>query len=111
MRPATKDDAGAIQAIYAPLVEKSAISFEEAVPTVEDMARRIGSTLETHPYLVAELDGHVIGYAVAGLLRNDVRSVRLSNTPVGNAKCRPFFSTWITLPPPSASSHMRSSVP
>ena len=35
IRNATKADAKAIQAIYAPYVERTAISFEYEVPTVE----------------------------------------------------------------------------
>jgi L-amino acid N-acyltransferase YncA len=66
IRPARKDDAGAIQVIYAPLVEHTAISFEETAPTVAGIAGRIVSTLKTHPYLVAEQDGLVVGYAHAG---------------------------------------------
>lgn len=54
IRPARTDDAGAIQAIYAPLVEHTAISFEETVPTVWEMVGRIVSTQKTHPYLVAK---------------------------------------------------------
>lgn len=69
VRIAQVSDAQAIQAIYAPMVERTAISFELEPPTVEEMAKRIGSTLPTYPYLVAERDGRVIGYAYAGLHR------------------------------------------
>ena len=65
VRIAQISDAQAIQAIYAPMVERTAISFELEPPTVEEMAKRIGSTLPTYPYLVAERDGQVIGYADA----------------------------------------------
>ena len=65
VRIAQISDAQAIQAIYAPMVEHTAISFELEPPTVEEMAKRIGSTLPTYPYLVAERDGQVIGYAYA----------------------------------------------
>ena len=65
VRIAQISDAQVIQAIYAPMVERTAISFELEPPTVEEMAKRIGSTLLTYPYLVAERDGQVIGYAYA----------------------------------------------
>lgn len=65
IRVAIQSDATAIQTIYAPIVERTAISFEVDAPTVEEMANRIRSTLPTYPYLVAELDGQVIGYAYA----------------------------------------------
>ena len=56
-------DAAALLAIYAPYVENTAITFEYDVPTVEDFANRIEKTLKKYPYLVAEEDGVVLGYA------------------------------------------------
>ncbi len=66
VRSATVEDAPAIQAIYAPFVKRTAISFEEVVPIADEMADRIAKTLERFPYLVAEHDGQVVGYAYAG---------------------------------------------
>ncbi|SDI11728.1 arsinothricin resistance N-acetyltransferase ArsN1 family B [Pseudomonas abietaniphila] len=65
VRVATPADASAIQAIYAPMVLDTVISFELIPPTVDDMAARIAATLPTHPYLVAEVEGKVVGYAYA----------------------------------------------
>lgn len=66
IRLATEVDAAAIHAIYAPIVEATTTSFEYEAPTVEEVARRIRTTLATHPWLVAEVDGAVAGYAYAG---------------------------------------------
>ena len=66
LRVATVEDATAIQAIYAPYVETTAITFEEVVPSVEEFEGRIQKTLENFPYLVLEEDGEVVGYAYAG---------------------------------------------
>lgn len=66
LRVATVEDAKAIQAIYAPYVETTAITFEEVVPSVEEFEGRIQKTLENFPYLVLEEDGEVVGYAYAG---------------------------------------------
>ncbi len=66
IRAARSGDAGAIHAIYAPLVENTIISFESQVPSIDEMARRIRATLKTHPYLVAERNGRIAGYAYAG---------------------------------------------
>ena len=63
IRAATLDDATAIQAIYAPIVENTAISFEETPPTVAEMAARIATIRETYAYLVAERDDAVVGFA------------------------------------------------
>ena len=65
IRLATPSDAAALLAIYAPYVENTAITFEYEVPTIEDFTNRIAKTLEKYPYLVAEEDGVVVGYAYA----------------------------------------------
>jgi len=65
IRVARPDDAAAIAAIYAPIVRDTAISFETDVPDAAEMARRIETTLKTHPWLVAEASGLVAGYAYA----------------------------------------------
>lgn len=66
IRPAEPDrDAADCVAVYAPYVEAGATSFEEAPPTAEEFARRIATTTETYPWLVAERDGSVVGYAYA----------------------------------------------
>jgi len=56
-------DAAACAAIYAPHVEASAVSFEEEPPDAVQLAERIARTTRTHPWLVAECDGEVVGYA------------------------------------------------
>ena len=66
IRVAQSADAQAIAAIYAPYVRDTAISFETEPPSAGIMAQRIARTLETHPWLVAERDGVVVGYAYAG---------------------------------------------
>lgn len=66
IRPATVADAACVQAIYAPVVECTAISFEEEPPSIAEMAERIGATLTHYPYLIAERSGQVAGYAYAG---------------------------------------------
>ena len=66
IRPVTPGDAAALAAIYAPYVEGTAITFEYDVPPAEEFARRIAHTLEHYPYLAAERDGTILGYAYAG---------------------------------------------
>ncbi|MCC3164758.1 GNAT family N-acetyltransferase [Streptococcus sanguinis] len=65
IRLATPSDAATLLAIYAPYVENTAITFEYEVPTIEDFANRIEKTLGKYPYLVAEEDGLILGYAYA----------------------------------------------
>ena len=59
-------DAAAVADIYRPAVETSLASFEERAPTAAEMAERMRGTLEHTPWLVADDDGAVIGYAYAG---------------------------------------------
>jgi phosphinothricin acetyltransferase len=58
-------DAAACAAIYAPYVTDTVISLEEVAPDAHEMAARMEATARTHPWLVAELDGVVAGYAYA----------------------------------------------
>ena len=58
-------DAPAIAEIYAPSVIGGIASFEEAAPDAAEMARRVRVTLDRTPWLVAEVDGIVAGYAYA----------------------------------------------
>ena len=69
IRMATPGDAADLLAIYAPYVERTAVSFEWEVPGVEEFRARIASTLAHYPYLVAEADGVPVGYAYAGVFK------------------------------------------
>ncbi len=62
-------DAAAVAAIYRPAVETSVASFEAVAPDAAVMASRMSSTLERTPWLVAEQDGIVLGYAYAAAHR------------------------------------------
>lgn len=65
IRPVEVGDATAIAAIYAPNVTHSVISFEVEPPDAAEMARRIAATTSTHPWLVCERAGEVVGYVYA----------------------------------------------
>ena len=62
IRPATEADAAEILNIYAPYITDTAITFEYAVPSVQEFEHRISNTLQTYPYLVAEIDNEIVGY-------------------------------------------------
>ena len=66
LRIAEPEDAEEILAVYAPYVEQTAITFEYEVPTVEEFRGRIEHTLQQYPYLVAEDETGILGYAYAG---------------------------------------------
>ena len=65
LRMATAADAAAVLAIYAPVVRTSAITFENEVPPVEEIAARIDAVTACWPWLLLERDGDVAGYAYA----------------------------------------------
>ena len=66
IREAKSDDAAAIVAIYNHFIVNTPITFEEQAITPGDMAQRIADVQNSDlPWLVAEHDGVVIGYAYA----------------------------------------------
>lgn len=70
LRPATSADAPAVLAIYAPIVERTAISFELTPPALEEVERRIASATARHPWIVAsDPKGALLGYAYAATFR------------------------------------------
>ena len=67
IRRAVPKDAVNILKIYAPYVENTAISFEYEVPSEAEFRGRIESTLKRYPYIVAEQEGRIIGYAYVSI--------------------------------------------
>lgn len=66
IRTASVNDANDLLEIYGYYVEKTAVTFEYDVPTLEEFQNRICHTLEKYPYLVAESQEGILGYAYAG---------------------------------------------
>ena len=60
-------DARAIAAIYAHYVHKTAITFVAEAPTAADFVSRISDP--RYPFLVAERNDRVVGYAYASMFR------------------------------------------
>lgn len=65
IRRCTLDDANRLVEIYAPYVENTSISFEYSIPTVAEFQNRINNILPHYPFLVAEVEGRVVGYCYA----------------------------------------------
>ena len=65
IRAAQPADAEALAQIYAYYVDKTAITFEYEAPDAAEMERRRQAISLKYPYLVAEKDGKVVGYAYA----------------------------------------------
>ena len=65
IRPATREDASQIAAIYNHYVENTVITFEEQPISGSEMRARITNGIALYPWLVAEIAGTVLGYAYA----------------------------------------------
>ncbi|GAA0914209.1 N-acetyltransferase family protein [Nonomuraea longicatena] len=66
IRAATAADLPAVAAVYAPYVLDSVITFEETPPEPSAWREKLTAGL---PFLVAEVDGRVAGFAYAGRYR------------------------------------------
>ena len=62
-------DAARCAELYAPFVRDTVISLEEEPPDADEFAQRIERISRTHPWLVAEMDGELPGFAYATLHR------------------------------------------
>ena len=69
IRLADAGDVDAMLAIYAPVVENTAISFETVAPSADEFGARLSAALARYPWLVCEIDGRVAGYAYAGAFK------------------------------------------
>jgi L-amino acid N-acyltransferase YncA len=70
IRPAAEADLAAVTDIYAHAVLYGTATFELIPPDLAEMTRRYKSLMDGgYPYLVAVLEGGVVGYAYAGPYR------------------------------------------
>jgi L-amino acid N-acyltransferase YncA len=70
IRPAAAADLSAITEIYGHAVRYGTATFELIPPDLAEMTRRFGVLMGGgFPYLVAVLEGQVVGYAYAGAYR------------------------------------------
>lgn len=70
IRAAEESDVSAILEIYSPFVLETPVTFEEIVPSHDEMKERIFSITKEYPFLVCEIDGTLTGFAYAVRHRN-----------------------------------------
>ena len=70
IRPVRISDADFCLSLYSKHVIDSAVSFELEAPSLEDFLNRIDSISNRFPYLVAEENGVLVGYAYASVYRD-----------------------------------------
>jgi phosphinothricin acetyltransferase len=70
IRPATPADLSAVTEIYGSAVRHGTATFELIAPDLAEMTRRFAALIDGgFPYLVAAVEGRVVGYAYAGAYR------------------------------------------
>ena len=70
IRPVKISDADFCLSLYSKYVVGSAVSFELEAPSLEEFSNRIDTISRRFPYLVAEENGNVMGYAYASAYRD-----------------------------------------
>ena len=69
LRIAKPEDGPVLAEIYKPYVTDTSITFDYEPVSGEEFSKRIENTLKRYPYLVAEQNGEVIGYAYASAFK------------------------------------------
>ena len=69
IRNVTPDDAESLLSIYKTYVLNTAITFEYQVPALAEFKSRISQTIKKYPYLCAEDNGKILGYAYASAFK------------------------------------------
>ena len=92
-------DAAAILDLYAPYIEKTAITFETEVPSLKSFTQRVADIAAHFPYLLLEVDGELAGYAYAhrqaeraAFAWNAELSIYLKESFAGRGLGRPLYS-------------------
>ena len=89
IRETRQSDLSALLSIYAPYVRNTAISFEYEVPSEAEFAARIEQTQAFYPWLAAEQDGRILGYAYAAPFKPRAAYARSVETTIYlDAACR-----------------------
>ncbi len=65
IRPVKLADAAALAEIYSPYVTETDVTFDTEIPTAELFEEKIRRITEFYPFIAAEEDGEVLGYAYA----------------------------------------------
>lgn len=72
IRDIKADDVEHVLNIYAPFIKETVVTFEENVPSVAEFSKRAKDYTQQYPWLVAEADGIIAGYAYASKYRERI---------------------------------------
>jgi phosphinothricin acetyltransferase len=70
IRMAVPSDAGGVLDIYAPHVTKGFCTFENDVPSVEEMGERIKKNVQSKPWIICVIDNSIAAYVYASAHRD-----------------------------------------
>lgn len=70
LRLVKRDDVPSVLKIYGDYIRSTVITFEITIPTEEEFWNRIQTVSKTAPWVVAEIEGKIAGYAYAGKHRD-----------------------------------------
>lgn len=82
IRMATPEDAIELRQIYLPYVRETAVTFELEDPTLDDFTERVRTVLQNYPYLVAEQNDQIVGYAYASAFRPRAAYARTAESSI-----------------------------
>lgn len=104
IRLATPQDAEKMLEIYAPYIRETAVTFEYEVPSLAEFRGRVEHTLPRYPWLTAEENGRLLGYAYAGQYRSRAAfqwdaegSIYLRRSAQGTGLAAPLYRCLIQL--------------
>ena len=69
LRMIKEDDIREVLSIYRPYVTNTPISFEYTVPSYRKFTKRVHKITATYPWIVAEINHQIVGYAYTGRFR------------------------------------------
>ncbi|MFZ9970256.1 MAG: GNAT family N-acetyltransferase [Bacteroidia bacterium] len=99
IRAYRSSDAAGILAIYGPFVLSGAVTFETELPTLESFTERLNGIASRFPFLVAESEGLIAGYAYAASHRERIAyqwavetSVYVNQPGLGSALYEPLLA-------------------
>lgn len=70
IRNIKSDDIISVLNIYAPFIANSTVTFENEIPNIDSFTNRIEHYVASFPWLVADVDGKIAGYAYASKYRD-----------------------------------------
>ena len=82
IRPVREEDAKELLQIFRYYVENTAVTFEIKAPSVREFQKKIREISGFYPYLVAEQEGKILGYAYASPLRSQEAYRRVCETTI-----------------------------